>query len=1057
MSRIFPTQFGAPLTARGDVDSDDPFLVTQDGFIKPANASAVRPLMLPTDLVDAADFTGLAESVIAACDATTGWAATSLHSGTITVDTVKKTTGTGSITASLQMDVGQDPKLYFTPTSPLSIAGRSLVALDVYINEDGPGMGPRNLCWAYVADGAALAGNVQAVNLGSVTDSTWTTIVLPLSGLNNITSIGFWRIDTRTFVAGTERAIINIDNVRFLSETKLDVAVASSPGAVAWVPPTYTPDANQEALTRAGAIDARLGVWPKQNNVIWLHDHLAHVVGAETGLTDVAFAVGTLINTAPPGSRICAAPGAVYRFDHDMEITNHDITIDFTDATCFLTYQSNTPFIDLRFCDRVRVTGGMWLGYKTTVHSGSNMENIAGTPTISGTTKLLDAQNEEVQLLDDSSWAEPYLWARVVPQQVGIADDGLGVRNYWSVVLSDTAQVANDWIVTVYSGDTTTVLAQQTLTVTSTPTAYPIQVFPNDVLTRLRLTVKKATATANTGTVTSVTSYGRNDYSATYDVASAFIVTSSQFITIDNMWIEGFGGDAIQLSDSGAKFIYVRNVRSHGMRRQGMSFNQGSDIWIENVHVSGTGRSGIDFEPFATTWFTQRVTLRQARFDEITNYAFAMGNWARNMDFTMEDIVIGRCRIATMSGGFRRGTIRNLTSNSQVNTGEADMLISGQFMVVENIKVAGSIRGSGSGNTFDDGTGAVSFAPMGNVMRNVFIPVGTSNPLVDLLDGWDIHGVSMYSAETTDYTSVANNAIGPMRIRQEAATADFSGVHIREWHRQFPNTFKAPIAHSSVWMPNGWNHYDDPVYNARSLSGGATRGNNLRGLNVALAASVSTHAVTFPARTVGTLTSFTAAATNAPTTTPIGAVGPGTMAPGTYYYRVAPRGYTAGPGTFLAQQSATLTTQTAAILTINGLQSHPLGLLIAGITVLRGTTTGVYDTRWDIIPNREFFGLGNTNLVLWDVGPNMAMRDVNLDVDRAYGFPLQTAATVGASLLAVDQSGNEPDANFDVWVTTNWNSGTPWITGKTAAGFTINFPNASPSDGSGRASWLVIR
>lgn len=755
MSRIFPTQFGPPLTSPTDLDNDDPFLVSRDGFVKPAAQSAVRPLMHPEGYVDANDYTAASGSLINSADALTNWVGTALFSAA-TIGTVNKTEGTGSVRAILRMQAGITSKIVYTPPTPIAIGAHTLAALDVIIFPDGPVQSNQSHQFEVrVADGAGItAGNISAVSLAgtpygdpAVANVGWVTIIVPLAGLANITSMGLIRPGTILTGTSSDRVDFRIDNLRFLNETKLDAALSAASSSVAVVPPSYPPDPNQLAPflpAGKGIIDAAKGVFSKQNNVVWLHDFLAHVVGAETGAINVGPAISRVINQAPPGSTIRATPGAVYRFDNDISLRSlHDLTIDFTGATCVLTYQSNSPFWSFVLCRNIVMMGGTWLGYYRFGMNGSALVNVAGTPTVVSTTKILDAQLEEVKLPDHTNWLRPSHFTRHLPQQLGLPADGGGPRCYWEFLLSDSANVPNDCVISVFDGSTDgtwagsgALLTSQTLTLTSTPTIYRIEYEPTNLRQRHLVTVKKATATANNITVSSAFPYGENEYNATYDVASCFVLTSSTYITLRDMWIEGFGGDAIQVSDLNVSNLLVQRVVSRGCRRQGMSFNQGSDMIIEDVVCSEVGRSGIDFEPFATNWYTKRVICRNVTFYNIVNYGFAMGNWARNFDYVIDGVDITETRLGMIFGGFTRGVMKNMRNWSALNYGQTnDYDFTGAAMDISHIRTKLGVVLHTSTNAFDDGTGSVTFTPNENIVRsNTFgIVAGTG---IAWVAGW---------------------------------------------------------------------------------------------------------------------------------------------------------------------------------------------------------------------------------------------------------------------------------------------------------------------------------
>ncbi len=740
----FPAGF-ATITA---LDADDIFLL--DGKRK-ATGAVVKRLALPTGFADAADHVATSGALIASADSTTNWTAVNANTA-ISTATSSKTEGTGALRAILKLTAGLTSKVYYTPPGTQSIAGRSLVAFDLTVFAEGPTHYATPEFEARVADGAALtAGNVNSVNLAGVPygdtgtpNGAWVTVVLPLSGLSNITSIGLYRATTTTGGA-TDRIDFRIDNVRFIDETKLDVALASSTAVAAWVPPNYTPSASQVPLyipTGKGLVDPAKGVYSKANNVVWLHDYLAHVVGAETGEADVSFAVGRIISQATAGQTIRATPGATYRFDHDIRISNDDTIIDFTGATIILTYKSNSAFFTLAGCTNVTIKGGTWLGYYGLSQTGSTLTNVAGTPTTVSTTKQLSTLDDEVKLPTHLNWSLGSHFARHLPQQLGLAADGLPPRCYWEFVLSDSAQVANDCVISVYDDTTSTLLTSSTLTLTSTPTTYRISYAPSDLRQRHKVTVRKATTTTNTITVTSANPYGENEYSATYDIASCILIAGSSYIKILDMWIEGFGGDAIQISDANVNHLEVSRCVSRACRRQGMSFNQGTDITIEDCVIGEPGRSGIDFEPFANTWFTRRVKCLNTTFYNTGNYGFAMGNWARNFDYVIDGVDMYATRLGVMFGGFTNGVLTNIRNWSDLNYGAAqDYDITGSAMQISNIRSKVKVTLHTTTNTFDDGGGVVTFTPTNNIVhsRTVIAVAGTG---VAWVAGWRPDGLS---------------------------------------------------------------------------------------------------------------------------------------------------------------------------------------------------------------------------------------------------------------------------------------------------------------------------
>lgn len=776
MSRIFPFQF-PQVTDPAGLDSDDPFLISQDGLVVGAHRSAARPLMLPSGLNDVGDFSPVAGGMINNADATAGWQVSFPQSGGVSVSTATFTEGTGSIVSLLRLTAGVQSKLWYTPTLPLTIAPRTIVALDIRFQADGPTHTSPQEFEARVADGANInSGNINRVSLAAMPYDSWQTIVIPLAGLSNITSIGVFRAITTTGGA-TDRVFVRIDNVRFLNETALDRALSSST-AIAWVPPNYTPDANQTPpFIPAGKaiIDPALGVYSNANKVIQLHDYMAHVPGAETGLVDVSVAFSRVVNAAPSGFTVRAAPGAVYRFDSDVMWTSlRGVEIDFTGSIIILMEQRNAPFLRLNNCTDVTLRAPTILGYKTTTHNGSTQTVVAGTPTVSGTGMLLDALNEEVQMQDNVTWDLPHHFARVMPQQIGIADDNLGPRNYFTVTLSDTTHVASDCVITIYDGDSTTVLASSTLTLTSTPTAYPITYFPTDLGKRLRLTVKKATATANVITLASIQSWGRVDYESAFDVGAGIVpVNTTRRTTIVEPWIEGVGGDAIQISDANVRSVLIIDPMSRACRRQGYSFNRGEDMVIVRPIARETGRSGIDIEPFQAPWMTRNVKIYDAQMFNITNYGFAMQNWARNFNCVIDGCDMYETRLGVLYGGGNGAVLKNLRNWSQFNYGSSvDFDPFGSNMHISFIRTKLGVQLHTFTNTYDDGTGVVTFTPSNNIVDTRTITVFGGTGLAWVAGYRDVITTMVFNTQTGNYTLILDDAANNKIVATNTSTAN---------------------------------------------------------------------------------------------------------------------------------------------------------------------------------------------------------------------------------------------------------------------------------------------
>lgn len=1035
-----PGGFGAVLTS--GLDSTDTVVVAVDGVTKEVALPALTGVVHPLGVIDVNDHSTVAEVVNYTAQTTTGWTTANSQAAPSLVSA--HTEGTQSVKLVPYMTTLQPlASGYYTFTSPLTIGTNTHYFVDIQVNLDGPGgvYAFDDIVWT-IADDVALSGNTQTITIPNVGYAIWGTLRFPLSGLTQIKSIGYEVLRVRTG-SSTARAVMYVDNFRFPALTKLDNALTDSTVTGVLVG-DYDTSAQTPPYVPAGKsfIDFERGAFANLNGTIYLD---ANYVDA-TGATDVTTVLSQVINSAPPGSTVRAKAGGQYRLDRRLSIGPRlDVTLDFTDAT-FFHYEPTTKtadwFIEIVGCDRVKVKGGNYYGWGKRPYAATSLVTVAGTPTDNGSSKELNALDEEVREALVAYWAVAPHYARHLPQQLGLPQDDLGPRYYFQYTLSDTAQVANDCVIRIYEDwadapDYGDLLQTTTLTLTGTPTEYTISYVPTNPnpRSRLKVQIKKATATANTITISNPSPWGKSEYNVAYDVASGFRIERSTNTSLEDMWIEGFAGDAVQISDASVYGLYLRNVTSRCSSRQGMSFNQGRDIVVEDCDIYATGRSGIDFEPYTDTWYTQDIRCHNLRLYDIVNYGFAMENWARNLNFTINGVDFYNCRLGNASGGCRGGTFQNW--RSWEFTGTEDYSFFGQGMVLENMWAVTKLRCYTTTSTFDDGLGggAVTYTPSGNIVRNPhFSGTGQATKLF-LNTGYVLEGGTLNLGTQADFTNTSET-FGPVEVVDD----DYTNVHIGEYHRQLPNTFKGAVASSPIWHPDGRNHFDDPAYNVRSLSGTTTLGNNLRGINVAVGTGVTSLAVTFPTRNNGSLV----ATTNYTLTAFTG----GTLTPSTtYYYRVAPRTRFSGPSTYGAQLSVTLGgAQNAVIVKLKNLISIAGQRLIEGATVLRGTTNGgPYTTRFDIVPT----GLAGMISLATD------FVDTGTTLDGGgIGYADSRAEQTGSWTGSVDESGYEPDATYAVLVTPNWNTTTCYVDTKTTAGFTIHF-DSSPAGKT--LDWLVVR
>jgi hypothetical protein len=575
--------------------------------------------------------------------------------------------------------------------------------------------------------------------------------------------------------------------------------------------------------------------------------------------------------------------------------------------------------------------------------------------------------------------------------------------------------------------------AYETLSLTGTPTTYSLSWVPGDGLDRmLAPVVYKATATANTITLTSASSYGRVTYVSNVESSHGFNIRAANTnIVIEDCQVEGVGGDFFSSGEQDTKGVTVRRSLSRGCRRQGMSFTAGQDYLIEGCVIREPGRSNIDIEPQLIET-VRRATIRDCEIWAGSNWGIAADNWHAIEELTIRDVqFLGS---GPQTNGFLVGGSDHLVVKDCVGK-YWPCALSGRDISVDGLWASRLTLRSETRFFYlgekTSGGGTVSNIRLGDT--------DWEHALSVVMPRVSVQNVSMMSKDDSPIEA------GRIRIVPFELASDtvYSGLDPGFWRTQFDSTYKG-IA-SKPWFPRGLDLLEDPVIQARSLSGGTTRGNNLRGIGVTLGNGVSTKAVTFSTRSQTNPSSFTLSARE----------DDGSLSTTTYYYRVAGRSVSGGPAIALAEKNVTLSgAQDSVRVSVVGLGQEPVW--IEGVTIYRGTSAGVYDTRYDIIPNADFHGLGlgsaSTTFQFLDLGTT-----VELESENYVGYPASFEVTAGGPFTAgTDQTGYETDTSYDVWVTTSFDNGGFWITSKAVSGFTVNWTTAT-ADADQTLSWLVVR
>lgn len=566
-------------------------------------------------------------------------------------------------------------------------------------------------------------------------------------------------------------------------------------------------------------------------------------------------------------------------------------------------------------------------------------------------------------------------------------------------------------------------------TLSSTPTKKTItwNPFNGGLDMNLGVRIIKQTATPNVITVTSVKTYGRVKYDASIEGSHGFaLIGNAQNITIEDCLIEGVPGDAVTVTGISCRDTMIRRVTSRACHRQGFSVTYGEGTTFESCNIFETGRSGIDIEPVKEEIETQ-TTINNCLFRNVTNIAIACaGNWAHRLTVT-NNRMIGGTHMGTigfMNAGTTYGKfIDNVAPNFSSTIEGFDLLVDGLDCSAFSI----STGREGAWYADKDLTSTVA------TVRNVKV----HSPA---LDG-SAFSIGQPNASVQNVvTEKANRSFtgklgGPFKIRSDTNAAILDPG---PWAMQFPDTYKGIVA-GDLWYPRGLDMVQDGLLNVRGISSTGVRANNMF-RRVAIPAGATGATINFPAKTYPNFSSFTLSS----------AADGGNMTAGTYFYRVASRPVVGGPVLPLAEKSIAISAPNSVEINVTGFSQGTV--YIEGATIYRGTASGIYTVRYDVVPNLDnHFLSSDTNGMHTFADLGTTLSPTAFDVNGGTGYPTiaQTAGlwTTAAGPNALrNETGDEADTNYTMGFTASWPT-TVALSAVRTNGVDVVFGAACPAGG----------
>lgn len=578
---------------------------------------------LPAGLTRTEEYAALSSQAINAANAITNWEGPNLVSGP-TLETVAGLfqEGTGSVKGVFSHASATGRLSYENGSLIPKPAGYNAVVLwlrwDIAVVYQ-VAQGPQGMAKIRVSEAADLGGTYVEVPFPQIPIQTWYRLTIPIPTLTGVQSVGV--VQFFNYADATPQSTVWIDDIRFKQMTEAEVALQSATTVGVVNSPSYTP-----------AVAELTGIPSDTKSVIDLRPNRQYVTGlsgvrdireygitAEDGSVDVSADLAYVLNNVPDGTTIRLAADAQYLCNGEMWFFNKkNITLDGNGATLFTTRRrglstshGRDSFLYIGSgCQNWTIKNLNIVGYKLTNTLGSGLADLTGTPTVGGpggTAKLLDAQNEEV------GWPRPagfwYSW---------YARDKDGYWRFRFKLSQSSGAVTNDCRILVTEAEPAG-LGANLIDVTMTPTSanpngdwyeYTYRPTEGQSRTRLRISVRKATAGVNTVTVHDAEAFGEVEYEGVYDNGTGIHVQEATNTTIENCVLEGHSTDGIQADSSTPTFLTIRHCVLRGNSRHGFSSERGEGITIEDCDILMCGYQSIDIEPGNPAYLVKQLVIR---------------------------------------------------------------------------------------------------------------------------------------------------------------------------------------------------------------------------------------------------------------------------------------------------------------------------------------------------------------------------------------------------------------------------------------------------------------
>ncbi|MDR7417949.1 MAG: right-handed parallel beta-helix repeat-containing protein [Armatimonadota bacterium] len=216
-------------------------------------------------------------------------------------------------------------------------------------------------------------------------------------------------------------------------------------------------------------------------------------------------------------------------------------------------------------------------------------------------------------------------------------------------------------------------------------------------------------------------------YSYDTEFDGGFRIRSGNGLLIRNVFVHHVGGDGFQIQGRldrtrAARNVTLDAVRVNYARRQGITLTNCDGVVVQGALITWTGRSAFDAEPYAPTWYSDRITVRRCRATHILNYFMAAAGEGRHDGMLLED---NEC-----IGGLGLGVIGTnsvpatgvVVRNNRLHWSDPE-LVQRRNLGDLHIRASDAVSVTGNHLVFRSETSVDIWAPSGWVANNTFAGV----------------------------------------------------------------------------------------------------------------------------------------------------------------------------------------------------------------------------------------------------------------------------------------------------------------------------------------------